>query len=186
MRTLVVIGLSLALAAGIAGCGKKDEVKVDPDAAAAEAEARRKAYDDSVAAARAAADEAARLAAEEAARRAAAAVPPLTVADIYFDYDKAALTDAARSTMATNAAGLSTHAGARIVIEGHCDQRGSNEYNLALGERRAAAVKDYLTNYGIDASRLQTVSYGEERPFVTGSDESSWAQNRRAHFVVEE
>jgi peptidoglycan-associated lipoprotein len=70
-----------------------------------------------------------------------------------------------------------------VVIEGHCDERGSVEYNLALGERRARAAKDFLVSYGVPATRLTTISYGKERPFDAGHDESAWAKNRRAHFV---
>jgi peptidoglycan-associated lipoprotein len=70
-----------------------------------------------------------------------------------------------------------------VVVEGHCDERGSVEYNLALGERRAKAAKEFLVSYGIPANRLTTISYGKERPFDPGHDENSWAQNRRAHFV---
>ena len=72
----------------------------------------------------------------------------------------------------------------KIQIEGHCDERGSNKYNMALGDKRANATKDYLVSLGIDAARVTTISYGEERPFVTGHDEAAWAQNRRGHFVV--
>jgi peptidoglycan-associated lipoprotein len=71
-----------------------------------------------------------------------------------------------------------------ITIEGHCDERGTPEYNLALGERRAAAARDYLVSIGVAADRLQTVSYGKEFPFATGSDESAWSLNRRAHFLL--
>jgi peptidoglycan-associated lipoprotein len=72
----------------------------------------------------------------------------------------------------------------RLTIEGHCDERGTTEYNLALGQRRADAARNYLVDLGIDGSRLSTISYGEERPFETGHDESAWSQNRRAHFRV--
>jgi len=71
-----------------------------------------------------------------------------------------------------------------ITIEGHCDERGTVEYNLALGEKRSGAARDYLVNAGVEASRIQTVSYGKERPFAEGHDETAWAQNRRAHFVL--
>ena len=72
-----------------------------------------------------------------------------------------------------------------IIIEGHCDERGTNEYNLALGERRANSAKDYIVNLGVEPSRLKTVSYGEEKPFAEGHSEDAWAQNRRAHFVAQ-
>ena len=72
-----------------------------------------------------------------------------------------------------------------VIIEGHCDERGTNEYNLALGERRANSAKDYIVNLGVDPARLKTVSYGEEKPLAEGHNEEAWAQNRRAHFVPE-
>ena len=74
--------------------------------------------------------------------------------------------------------------GVKIQVEGHCDERGSNKYNMALGDKRANAARDYLVSLGIDASRITTLSYGEERPFVEGQTEDAWSQNRRAHFVV--
>jgi len=106
------------------------------------------------------------------------------IADVFYDYDSAELSSAAQTTLDANAKVLNDNAGASVSIEGHCDERGTVEYNLALGDRRAQAAKDYLVRFGISAGRVATISYGEERPFATGSDESAWAQNRRAHFVV--
>jgi peptidoglycan-associated lipoprotein len=106
------------------------------------------------------------------------------LADVFFDYDSANLSDASRTTLDANGKVLTDNASAQITIEGHCDDRGTVEYNLALGDRRAAAARDYLVRYGIDNGRIQTISYGEERPFATGADESSYSQNRRAHFVT--
>jgi peptidoglycan-associated lipoprotein len=103
--------------------------------------------------------------------------------DAFFDYDKSDLRDDARAALDADGKLLRDNANARVTIEGHCDERGTPEYNLALGERRAAAARDYLVAAGIDAGRVEIISYGEERPFATGSDESAWAQNRRAHFV---
>lgn len=102
---------------------------------------------------------------------------------VYFDFDSFALTSASRSSLQQIADTLKSSAGARVQIEGHCDERGSNEYNLALGEKRARAVEEYLISQGVDASRLSTISYGEERPAAPGSDEESWSKNRRAEFV---
>ena len=102
--------------------------------------------------------------------------------DVFFDYDKNDLTGAALEALGMNAAYIISHPGFRILLEGHCDERGTIDYNLALGERRALAVYNYLINYGIDASRLERVSYGKERPFSMGSSEEAWAQNRRVHF----
>ena len=110
---------------------------------------------------------------------------PVTLnwSDAYYDYDKSDLRDDARAALDTDAKLLTDHANVSLTIEGHCDERGTPEYNLALGERRANAAKDYLVAHGVDGSRLETISYGEERPFATGHDEASWAQNRRAHLV---
>jgi peptidoglycan-associated lipoprotein len=104
--------------------------------------------------------------------------------DIYFDYDDHTLSSEARSTLSGNASHLKEMSTMRVTIEGHCDERGTTEYNLALGQRRADAARNYLVDLGIDGSRLSTISYGEERPFETGHDESAWSQNRRAHFRV--
>jgi len=103
--------------------------------------------------------------------------------DAYFDFDDAGLREDAKAALDGNAKYLESHSGMNVVIEGHCDERGSVEYNLALGEKRARAAKDYLVAYGIPSTRMTTISYGKERPFDSGHDENSWAQNRRAHFV---
>jgi peptidoglycan-associated lipoprotein len=104
--------------------------------------------------------------------------------DVYFDFDKADLTETSRARLARNAEFLRSHPEFQLSIEGHCDERGTNEYNLALGERRAAAAKDYLVSLGVGGGRLRTVSYGEERPQCNESDESCWGLNRRAHFLI--
>jgi peptidoglycan-associated lipoprotein len=102
----------------------------------------------------------------------------------FFDYDKADLRTDARDVLAANAAWLKSHPTVAFTIEGHCDERGTAQYNLALGDRRANSAKEYLVSLGIDAGRVKTVSYGKERPFATQHDEDAWAKNRRAHFVV--
>ncbi|GMU65735.1 MAG: hypothetical protein AMXMBFR36_20090 [Acidobacteriota bacterium] len=104
--------------------------------------------------------------------------------DVYFDFDKSDLREDARARLARNAEWLRAHPEFEVALEGHCDERGTNEYNLALGERRAAAAKDYLVSLGVAATRLRTISYGEERQQCTSSDESCWSRNRRAHFLV--
>lgn len=120
------------------------------------------------------------------ARPAAPAAPAASpVEDVFFDFDKSVLRDDAKATLNRNAAWLKANANARVSVEGHCDERGTNEYNLALGDRRAKAVKDFLVAAGIAANRLQTISYGEERPFVLGHDESAWRWNRRGHFLIQ-
>jgi len=113
------------------------------------------------------------------------AAAEVTLDDVFFDFDKYNLREDARQTMERNAGVLSKNAGARALLEGHCDERGTVEYNLALGDRRAQSVKNYLAQFGIDNSRLLTISYGEERPFAAGHDEAAWAQNRRVHFVIQ-
>ena len=99
---------------------------------------------------------------------------------VYFDYDQSTLTNEAQATLDRQAAFLKASPSFRITIEGHCDERGTREYNLALGDRRASAVRDYLVAKGINASRLTTISYGKERPSVGGSNETSYSLNRRA------
>jgi peptidoglycan-associated lipoprotein len=104
--------------------------------------------------------------------------------DVYFDFDKSDVREDQRDALQRNAEWLKKYPTIRFRIEGHCDERGTREYNLALGERRANSAKEYLASLGIDSSRMETVSYGKERPFDPGHDESAWAKNRRAHFLV--
>jgi peptidoglycan-associated lipoprotein len=103
--------------------------------------------------------------------------------DAFFDFDDAGLRNDAKTALENNARFMEQNSGSAVVIEGHCDERGSVEYNLALGERRAKAAREFLVSYGIAASRLTTISYGKERPIDSGHDEDSWSKNRRAHFV---
>jgi len=114
--------------------------------------------------------------------------PPIVqpgLGDVFFDFDKSELRADAVEQLKTNAHWLQVNASRKVVIEGHCDERGTNEYNMALGERRANRAKEYIVNLGVDPSSMKTVSYGEERPFALGHNEEAWAQNRRAHFVAE-
>ena len=104
--------------------------------------------------------------------------------DVYFDYDESNLSDDTRDKLSRNADLLKSNAQFSITIEGHADSRGTSEYNLALGERRANAVRDYLTSLGVAATRMRTISYGKERPVCTEEVESCWSQNRRAHMVI--
>lgn len=104
--------------------------------------------------------------------------------DIFFDYDRSTIREDQRPALNENIPWLKANPKARITIEGHTDERGTNEYNLALGDRRAKATRDYLVAAGIEAARIATISYGEERAFVLGHDESAWKRNRRAHFVI--
>jgi peptidoglycan-associated lipoprotein len=104
--------------------------------------------------------------------------------DIQFSFDDATLSDASRATLERHAAWLQTRRDTRALIEGHCDERGTVEYNLALGDKRAQAVRDYLISLGVAPERLTAVSLGKERPVDLGHDEAAWARNRRAHFSV--
>lgn len=103
---------------------------------------------------------------------------------VYYEFDSFRLTNEARENLRTASQYLKDNPSVTLQVEGHCDERGTTEYNLALGERRANAAKDYLVRQGVDAGRLSVISYGEERPATMGSDESAWAQNRRASFVI--
>jgi peptidoglycan-associated lipoprotein len=104
--------------------------------------------------------------------------------DALFDYDRAELSEEAREQLAKNARFLTGNSRFALTLEGHCDERGTDEYNLALGERRAQTAKGYMVSLGVPASRLTTLSYGEERPVCADTDESCWRQNRRAHPAV--
>ena len=121
---------------------------------------------------------------------AAAAAPAMEelfareVMDAYFDYDKADVSADARTALTQTGQFLRSYPQIKVALEGHCDERGSTEYNLALGDRRAQAAKDFLVSLGIAADRIQTVSYGKERPFCSTHDEACYKQNRRAHFVM--
>jgi peptidoglycan-associated lipoprotein len=105
------------------------------------------------------------------------------IKDIYFDYDKSDIRGDQQSSIQADVAFLQQHGNMTFTIEGHCDERGSTEYNLALGDNRASAVKNALVAAGLGADRIKTVSYGKEKPFCTESNESCWQQNRRGHFA---
>lgn len=107
------------------------------------------------------------------------------LATIYFAYDSAELSETARRTLSSNADWLKSHADYNIVVEGHCDERGTIEYNLALGERRASSVRDYLGTLGVARARVRVITYGEERPVDRGHNEAAWSKNRRGEFVIE-
>lgn len=107
------------------------------------------------------------------------------LSDIFFDFDRFNIRDDGMKALDTDARLLAADSGKSVIIEGHCDERGTEEYNIALGEKRAEAVKKYLTIRGVDAKRIKVVSYGNERPFCLSHDEECWQSNRRAHFVAE-
>ncbi len=104
--------------------------------------------------------------------------------DVYFAFDSAVLSGEAQENLRRKAEWLRSHSDKNVTIEGHCDERGTNEYNMALGDRRAESAKSFLTTLGIAGSRMNTISYGEERPADPGRGESAWSRNRRAHFVA--
>jgi peptidoglycan-associated lipoprotein len=108
----------------------------------------------------------------------------LVLEDVFFDFDKYSIKGEYKIVLEANADLLMEREDAVLVIEGHCDERGTSEYNLALGEKRAKAVMDFYIAFGISADRLSMISYGEERPFEYGHDEDAWAMNRRAHMVI--
>lgn len=108
-------------------------------------------------------------------------IPELS--SIYFAYDSFQIASESKAALDGHAAWLKAHSNRKVQIEGHTDERGTTEYNLALGDRRAGAVRDYLVSKGVPASQLSTISFGEERPAVQGSDEAAWSKNRRAEFV---
>ncbi len=153
----------------LVGCASTDSTDTgEADAAAAAAEA-------------AAAEEAARLAAEEAARKAAEEAAANLPRVFYFDFDQATLSSETRAALDGHIAALKD-SNAKVRLEGHADERGTREYNMALGERRANAVANYMIVNGVARYRIETVSYGEERPVASGSSESSWSQNRRVEL----
>jgi len=104
--------------------------------------------------------------------------------DVHFAFDRYDLNITAQTLLRENSQWLKANPGVQIIVEGHCDERGSNEYNLALGERRAEAVKNYLATLGVDASRMRAISYGEEMPLDPAGNEAAWSKNRRGHLLV--
>jgi peptidoglycan-associated lipoprotein len=112
-------------------------------------------------------------------------IEPLILDDVNFDYDKYNIRPDARAILLGHGGTLQDNEDVTVLIEGHCDERGTNEYNMALGEQRARSTRDFLMSYGIHVTRLSIISYGEERPLDLGHAEDAWAKNRRAHFVVE-
>jgi peptidoglycan-associated lipoprotein len=180
--------LSLAIAASFAGLAscRRQPAPAPAPAPAVDNSAQMRA--DSIAAAQRRADSLAAARAAEARDAAAAAqatqaeLSNVLAARVYFDYDKDALRDDAIATLDQKAAVLQANPGVTVVITGHTDERGTSEYNLALGQRRAAQVKRYLVGKGIDGGRLTTQSMGDSQPAVQGSDEAAYQQNRRAEF----
>lgn len=182
VKKVLVLAVAAAATLSIAACGKKPE-PVTPapvnDSANRDAEerARREAEER-------ARREAEARAAEEAARREAERKRTVLEEMVFFDYDQSAIRADARATLDAKARVLRDDAAIRLRITGHADERGSTEYNLALGLRRAQSIKDYLAGYGVSAERMEVQSMGEERPLATGRDEASWSRNRRGEFSI--
>jgi len=192
MRSLMLAAGAVLTLGALGACSKKPETAPAPtvnadsvakahaaDSAAA-AQAASKARADSVA--KAQADAAAAMAATQ--QKAKSALKTEVASTVYFDYDKSALTDSAKKLLDRKIVILNANPSVGVQIEGHTDERGSSEYNLALGQQRAAAVKRYLTQHGIADARITIISYGEEKPAAAGHDEPSYSKNRRAEFVI--
>ncbi len=200
MKTTKIISLAAVLTLGAGLACKKPEPAPKVDTAAEDAAKK-------AAAEKAAAEEAARLAAEKAAAEKAAAekaaaekaaaekaaaekaaafkaAAEKVLVNIHFDYDKSDIKAADRVTLQGIADFMKANANVKISIEGHCDERGTNEYNLALGNRRAAAALAYLKTLGVDEARFETISFGKEKPLCTEGNEKCWSQNRRAEFKL--
>lgn len=189
---MMLVTLAVAGIAAAACGGSQPPENPTPTVDTAAENARARARQDSIDAANRARAEAERLAREEADRRAAAdraarertALMADIAAMVHFDYDRSDIRSDDMANLDRKAAILNANAGLRIRISGHADDRGSDEYNLALGNRRAAAAKRYLVSKGIADGRIDIVSYGEERPVAQGADEASWQQNRRDEFEI--
>jgi peptidoglycan-associated lipoprotein len=169
-KNLILIGIFAVLVFGLAiftGCAEKKTVVTDGSA-----------QEQKVAAAQTADTT------KEQPAKVQAAETAVAVNDINFDFDKSNIRPDAREILKTDADVFLKNSTSNIVIEGHCDERGTTEYNMALGQRRAQESKKYLVNLGIKESRMKTISYGEERPLDPGHNEEAWARNRRAHFAV--
>ncbi len=177
---LRVFGLLLALlliAALTVSCGKKATVKGEGEEVTAEkTEQPTEIKEEVVSIPEKVTEETVVAKAEE--------VTEITFENIQFDFDKYFIREDARPTLEKLGAYMADNPDVNVLIEGHCDERGTNEYNFALGERRSQAAMDYLVNLAVDAGRIKTISYGEERPLDPGHSEASWAQNRRAQFVI--
>lgn len=178
---LFILFISIALAFSI-GCAKKGAVAVSeekPAAAKTEAKAPQKAAEETKPKQQLAQAERTQI------KQAEAAVSPIAGFDfIYFDFDKFNVKAEYRGTLTKIADWLKKNSDYKVRIEGNCDERGTAEYNLALGEKRANSAKDYLAKLGIDKAKINTISYGKEKPVDAGHNDEAWAKNRNAHFVV--
>lgn len=172
----------------MAGCASKEVVKKDdglsPAPVAKKAEAPKQAAQTGKQAAAPAAATTAAASGQDMQKASSLAQLQSALEKIYFDFDSSALSASSRATLTKNAAAIRKQPAAKVRIEGNCDERGSSEYNLALGERRAKAAQQYLVTSGVKPEQLSIISYGKEKPAVQGSDETAMAKNRRDEFVV--
>ncbi len=172
MKKYILILISLFLFTYLIGCGKKPALKpaVEPPKTEAETKTEETTPEP--------------VQDEEVMSESGDLSEKVELKRIHFEFDKYRLTDEAKEILATNARALKNNSKVRITIEGHCDERGTVEYNLALGERRAQAARDYLMELGVPQNRITIISYGKERPLENGQNESAWAKNRRDEFVI--
>ncbi len=169
IRTILLLAVASLFI--FAGCGKKATVEIDDNPVEAEVVEQVPVVPEVVE--------------EEVVTPDYASMAPieLGIDDVFFEYDSYTLSEEAMAILEASSGIFKNFGDFLFVIEGHCDERGTVEYNLALGEKRSIAVRDYLTTLGVDSSKLRITSYGEERPFANGSDESAWSLNRRVHFA---
>ena len=195
LKNWIISALALALAVSmsvsISACARKKISSEPAVAATAEEEARRRAEEEAKQREQQKALQEEELGEENlsqkmAAERTESAKTMFENEDIYFEFDSIRLTPVAQEILKKKADWLRANPTAKVAIEGHCDSRGTNEYNLALGEGRAQSAKAFLVDLGINPSRLNTISYGEERPIDRAQTEEAWAKNRRDHFVIEQ
>jgi len=187
----LALALALSVTISISACANKKISSEPAVAATAEEEARRRAEEEAQQRERQKALKEQELGEENlsekmAGERTESAKTVFENEDIYFEFDSIRLTPVDQEMLTKKAIWLRANPAAKVTIEGHCDDRGTNEYNLALREGRAQTAKAFLVDLGIDPSRLNTISYGEERPIDRAQTEEAWAKNRRAHFVIEQ
>jgi len=182
MKRYVIILMLLALVLVAAGCAKKEVTKPDDQQKQSDADKAPKDTADKVA------DTQVPTTIESIDSKDGSTLSATELEgifkDLFFDYDKYDVKENYQPTLKSIAAWMTKNTGARLSIEGHCDERGTNEYNLALGDRRAKAVRDALVALGVPSSKIDVISYGEEKPLCREQTEECWAKNRRAHFVV--
>ena len=186
MRKLVIFLCLVVFVLAYAGCAEKQLVKSDGTASAQKESAMKQNEQPSIGGASAKQEESAKRSISKEQTTMEPAASPITadLKDIHFDFDQYSISQEDRKILSSHADYLLKNKNVKIVIEGNCDERGTTEYNLALGDRRAQEAKKYLVNSGVDQKRIKTISYGKERPLDPDHNEEAWAKNRRDHFVV--